>query len=931
MDANTNASVPQDPNNNNNNNISERIFALLTSKEEDTDVRLPRSLKPLHYLVKLQPLIHGNFSVLGYVEVEMEVLEATSRVTLHIDDIVTKNETIRLVPSSDLDGPGIRIMENVYDPKRQFYIALLEDELVPGETYVLSMQFTGILQSYKTGFFRSSYMDEDGKERGIAATAFQATYARRAFPCFDEPEMKAEFEVFLARESSMSSISNMPMIESFPVEDQEGWMWDHFNTSVPMSTYLLAFVVADFVHRDSNASDHIPLRVWARKSAIQQAGYALSIGQEILTFYESYFDVPFPLPKLDIVALPSFPAAALENWGVIAYREALMLTESGWSLHHSERQVAEVVSHDLAHQWFGNLVTSRWWSDIWLSEGFATYMANVAVDHVEPSWQMMHHFILKSLHKALTDDSLEVSQPMSNPVQDPDEIKRNFDQLSYSKGASIIRMMSHFLTEATFRRGLTNFLRTLAFDNAGPDDLWQFLTEAAHEDATLPEDVTVRMIMDTWTLQVGYPVIKVERDAEGTSALLSQERFLMIKNENSTDTHDYKWWVPVTYTSQEAPDFENTQAVVWMNDSEAEITISSLPSKDQWVIFNLQETGFYRVNYDLDNWDLIVQQLKSNHEAIHVINRAQIINDAMDLADAGYLSYNTTLSVISYLSHETEYLPWESMLAGLPYFKRLSTYSHGFQAFKSYLHDLITPVYERMGFEGDMCDPYLEQHWRRQAVFWACELGNQDCVNNSVTLYQQWMQNGAHDSIDPNLEDTVYCTAIAAGGQKEWDFAWNRFLDSNHTRKAGLLTALGCTKEPQILSRYLAKTFTDGSGLKFQDVFLVFVSVLMNDIGRDVAWNYIRDYWENISEYLGSPFALGILLESVAYRFTTEEEKHNLEVFRDENAVQLLPVVPAIERAIGTITNNIAWMDKNYGVIVRWLHDHGYSTELRRL
>ncbi|XP_047482312.1 aminopeptidase N-like isoform X2 [Penaeus chinensis] len=900
-------------------------------KEERIDVRLPRSVKPLHYKVKLQPLINGNFSILGYVEVEVEVLEATSNLTLHIADIVTKNKTIRLAPSDQVQGPGVGITKHSYDNERQFYIAELGEDLVVGQKYVLSMEFEGYLNDQLHGFYRSTYKAEDGSDRLIASTQFQPTDARRAFPCFDEPGMKATFEVYLGREEGMSSISNMPKFESIPIEGQPGWVWDHFNTSVPMSTYLVAFVISDFSHMNSTANDHVLFRVWARKAAIEQADYALTTGPDILTFFEGYFDVPFPLPKQDMIAIPDFSAGAMENWGLITYRETAMLYDPAVSAASNKQRVVVVVAHELAHQWFGNLVTPEWWTDLWLNEGFASFMEFLGVNHSEPSWKMMEQFVTEDLQDVFAIDCLESSHPISIPVGHPDEINEIFDRISYAKGASIIRMMNHFLTEATFRKGLSNYLTDLKYQNAEQDDLWQYLTTAAHDDNTLPADVSVKKIMDTWTLQMGYPVIKVTRSSDGTSATVSQERFLLVKNPNSTDTHDYKWWVPLSYTTETNPDFETTKPQRWMMDTEEQLTISSLPAKDKWVIFNVQETGYYRVNYDAENWNLIIQQLKDNHEALHVINRAQIIDDVLNLARGGQVSYDTALSVNVYLGKEVEFVPWDSALNNLAYLENMFTRSSGYGDLKSYLLDILIPLYNSVGFDDNLNDPHLDQFKRVKALAWACNLGYQDCVDKSQGLFNSWVQNPSNTSlISPNLKSTVYCTGVAEGGEDEWNFAWEQYINSNvATEKSKLLSAMGCTKEVWILSRYLDMAFTEGSGIRKQDASQVFAAVARNDVGRYLAWNFLRDQWQQIADYTGTFTTLGDMVNTVSYEFNTREEKHELELFKEDHAGQLGTATRAVDQAIERTENNIKWMDDNYEVIMKWLADNGYSSKLK--
>ncbi|KAK7075138.1 hypothetical protein SK128_009536 [Halocaridina rubra] len=664
--------------------------------KEKSEIRLPTSLKPLHYVVRLQPFINGNFSIKGYVEIGMEVLETTNNITLHIYDIITHNETVKGIVyvymnsrtpqtcsqirlSKNVNDSSLNILQHQYDHEKQFYIAHLERPLEKGQQYLISMHYTGYLNTILNGFYRSTYRNEKGVEKFLAVTQFQPTSARKAFPCFDEPALKASFEVSLAREKTMSSISNMPIKETTPFPDQPEWEWDHFEVSVPMSTYLLAFVVSDFDHRSSTTgNNNTVFRVWTRKAALDQAEYVRTMGPAILTYFEDYFNVSYPLPKQDMIALPDFSAGAMENWGLITSREALMLYDPKASPASSKQWIASVLAHELAHQWFGSIVTPKWWTDLWLNEGFATYLQYIGVNHVSsalPKWSL------------------------------------------------IIRNKSN------------------KYKSAEQDDLWHHLTVVAHEDGTLAEDCTVKAIMDTWTLQMGYPVIKVERSYDGTVASVSQEHFLAISKENSTNNQTYLWWVPLNYASAADPDFTNTNPLVWMKSNESAITVSGLPSKDKWVVFNIQQTGFYRVNYDKQNWKLIIQQLKTDHRVISTINRAQIIDDALALTKAGHLDYQTALDIYSYLSNETEYAPWYSATSNSGFIKRMFLRTGGYGALKKYLLDLIVPLYERIGFKDNLNDPLLDQYKRDMALSWACDLGHEDCVNNVKRLFSNWMKN----------------------------------------------------------------------------------------------------------------------------------------------------------------------------------------------
>ncbi|XP_050688572.1 aminopeptidase N-like [Eriocheir sinensis] len=901
-------------------------------KTKVKDVRLPRALKPLHYLVRLQPFLGGNFTILGYVEVVVEVVEETSVFTLHMNDIISRNETVKVVDAEERDGEGVGIAKQTYDKDREFYHAHLRRPLTKGKRYKLTMEFQGYLGDGLHGFYRSSYKDDNGTERWLAVTQFQPTDARRAFPCFDEPDMKATFEVFLAREQTKRAISNMPKIKTTPDQHQEGWVWDQFNTTVPMPTYLVAFAVMDFESKEVTMDNGVDFRVWAREAAIQQANYSIEVGPATLAFFEEYFSIPYPLPKQDMIALPDFSAGAMENWGLITYRETAMLYDPMVSSVHNKQRVATVVVHELAHQWFGNLVTPVWWTDLWLNEGFASFMEFVGTNHVEPEWQMMEQFLETDLQSVFKLDCLESSHPISIPVGHPDEINEIFDRISYAKGASIIRMMNFFLTEATFRKGLTNYLTDRAYANAEQDDLWDFLTKAAHEDGTLPRDMTVKTIMDTWTLQMGYPVVKVTRSDDGTSATITQERFLLVKDPNSTDTHDYKWWVPLTYTSMSARDFNQTSPSKWLSPTESSLRLRSLPDNGEWVIFNLQETGYFRVNYDERNWKLLIRQLKEDHTLIHVNNRAQLVDDALNLARADQLSYSLALDVNTYLTKESSYTPWAAYLNNMDFIDKMLSRTGDYGALEEYLLTLLTPLYDSVGFEDSAADPHLDQIKRVKVLYWACHLGHQDCVDKSVRLYKKWMKKPESKSIiSPNLKDVVYCTAIGKGGEMEWEFAWKQYLASNvASEKSKLLKALGCSKKIWMLSRYLEMAFTSDSGIRKQDSRQVFQSVAENSVGRDLAWIFLRDQWLNMTEYLGSGlFTLPYLIKSSTEAMNKELQLEELKLFQSTHEGKLGTAKRAMSQAVERTANNIAWMKNNYNVIVKWLRNNGYSSKLQ--
>eukprot|EP00095_Tigriopus_kingsejongensis_P003865 maker-scaffold1168_size57759-snap-gene-0.7 protein:Tk03865 transcript:maker-scaffold1168_size57759-snap-gene-0.7-mRNA-1 annotation:"aminopeptidase n" len=876
----------------------------LSKKVED--VLLPTHMIPFKYKVQLVPfIIPDNYTIKGYTEIHMMCQESASNVTVHINNL---NITQDLVSLKDHQGQDIQITGHKYDKEREFYIIELGHDLVPGTNYTMSVHFVAELADGLNGFYRSTYQNNDGEDVVLATTQFQAVDARRAFPCFDEPALKARFEISLGRIREHKSISNMPIKENgVAMSGTDDYVWDHYEESVPMSTYLVAFVVSDFDYEIAPpAGNDVTFRIWARSNALDQIAYAKSIGGPILKFFEDYFNVPYPLPKQDMIAIPDFGAGAMENWGLITYRETALLFKPGVSAVANKQGVAVMMSHELAHQWFGNLVTPAWWTDLWLNEGFATYMQYLAVDSVEPEMKILEQFVPSELHSAMRIDALATSHPISIPVNHPDEIAEIFDGISYAKGASIIRMMDHFLTTTTFRAGLTKYLTVMQYQAAEQDDLWRFMTEQAHEDNKLPKDVTIKTIMDTWTLQMGFPVINVQRDYADKSATINQERFLSGTNGPAEgDDHIYKWWVPVTFANAEnKASFEDTYPKDWLRPDDESKKIPGMPNDNTAAVFNLN----------------------TDHTKIHVKNRAQIIDDAFNLARVGQLDYSIALGTTQYLSQETEYIPWKTALNGFGYIDTMLERTAGYGEFQRYMKTLVLSLFNRLGFESKPSDSPLDVYLRSYVVNWACSTGIQKCKSKTQVEFKRWMDQINPDEqganlIDVNLKRQVYCYAIAQGGEEEWDFGWQRYLNSNvGSEKSSILNALSCSKELWILNRYLNMTLTPGSGIRAQDGESVVSNVASNILGRDISFDFIRKNWDKILEvYAGSSFAISSVLKSVLKDRNNEFDLNEIVEFQKDNEGRFSSGERSVRQAIEDGRNNLEWMKRHFETITTYL------------
>ncbi|XP_034485827.1 aminopeptidase N [Drosophila innubila] len=885
------------------------------------DVRLPRSIQPLKYNISLVPQMEGNFSFTGTVQIRVRVLEDCYNITMHTEDLnITRNDVaVYRVVSKDKDEwetNSLRIHKQYLVAAKQFFVIQLYDKLLRGSEYVVNIRFTGIIKDYLQGFYRSSY-EVLNETRWVASTQFQATDARRAFPCFDEPALKANFTLHIARPRHLTTISNMPILSSNNHESIPNYVWDHFAETLPMSTYLLAYAISDFTHISSGN-----FSVWARADAIRSAEYALSVGPKILDFLQNFFGIAFPLPKIDMIALPEFQAGAMENWGLITFRETAMLYEKGVSTASNKQRVASVVGHELAHQWFGNLVTPSWWSDIWLNEGFASYMEYLTANAVAPEWKLLDEFVVNELQTVFQLDALTTSHKISQEVGNPQEIFELFDRISYAKGSTVIRMMSHFLTDIVFRGGLSNYLREMAYKSATQDDLWRFLTDEAKASGLLDSSTSVKAIMDTWTLQTGFPVVKISRHPNSDAVRLEQVRFVYGNRSKADDR--LLWWIPITYTTATELNFQNTRPTTWIPRTKTYELENRNLSTAKWFIFNIQQTGYYRVNYDLDNWRAINAHLMDpvNFAQIAPANRAQLIDDVLNLATGSYLSYDTAMNLTRYLAHETNHVPWKAAITNFNFIDSMFVKSGDYDLLKNYLLKLMSRVYDEVsGKDSQSINENIPLLLKRAEILgMACHLGHQQCISESTKQFQNWVQTpnpDAYNPINPNMRGIVYCSAIQYGTEFEWDFAFERYLKTNiPAEKELLLSALGCSKEPWLLYRYLRRAVA-GQHIRKQDVFRVFAAVSTTVVGQEITFDYLRSNWKDINVYMGSSISnIHTMLKFATKRMNSKYQLAELEEFvRDAHWVYDRPIQQIVEQ----VDIRVDWMNRNYKSIVNWL------------
>ncbi|KAJ8733133.1 hypothetical protein PYW08_001431 [Mythimna loreyi] len=875
-----------------------------------TNLWLPSHVKPEKYFLNITPYIYeGNFTFDGEVTIFLAVLQETKEVTFHGVELTIHDVKIHEKDDDHL----IYIVRMLEDAPRNFHILTLGSTLLVGRQYILSIKYTGLLNDNLHGFYRSSY-EEKGVKKWIAVTQFQAMDARRAFPCWDEPALKARFTISIARPDNMTSLSNMNIVNKTKHETLPDYTWDHYAESLPMSTYLVAFTITDFKNMTNDK-----FSVWARSEAVKSAAFALEIGPKILKYLEEYYKIKFPLPKIDMIALPDFKNGAMENWGLLTFREISMLYEEGVSASTDKVHVATVVAHEIAHQWFGNLVTPVWWRDLWLNEGFATYVEYVAVNAVEKSWNITELCVLDIVHNVFQLDALNSSHQLSVEVSASEEADAIFDKISYGKGSALLRMLNHVLKSDVFNAGVTNYLNSKMYGNAEQRDLWSALTSAARKTGDFDADVAV--VMDSWTLQTGFPVLTVTRNYENRTLYFKQERFVLI-NDTFEAQKSPIWWIPVSYTTASEKDFETTHPKLWLK-GEKSLTVSNITIQpDEWFIANVQQTGYYRVNYDLQNWKLLIDILKdpSRFQEIHIINRAQMVDDAMNLALTGRLDYRTALDVTSYLAHERSYVPWKAGLSALGYIDTMLSKGAHYLEYGQYVLRLLNDAVKEVGWKVSPNESVITSQYRVDLLASACHFEHPDCLENAVRMYTNWMlapNPDASNEIHVDLRGIVYCVGVRAGGVREWTFAWERFrVATAPSERHRLLSVLGCTRSPSLLHRYLEMSLRNDSGIRKQDIVRVFSAVAGTSIGQPIAFNYIRANWQRLRSFVGSLSTINVIVKLVTRRLNQQHEYDELKRFVTESCSDLgRPVQQVLE----TISSNVQWTDRNYNTIVDWL------------
>uniref|UniRef100_M3ZWG3 Aminopeptidase n=1 Tax=Xiphophorus maculatus TaxID=8083 RepID=M3ZWG3_XIPMA len=842
--------------------------------------RLPGYLVPEFYNITLWPRLKPNpnsnlYIFTGWSAVQFECLEATDLILIHSNKL---NYT-EMQDEHFVKGVSVPNIKSTWlQLQTQYLVIQLMGKLTPGQKYQLHAQFTGELADDLAGFYRSEYK-EDGVTKIVATSQMHPTNARKTFPCFDEPAMKAVFHITLIHPTGTIALSNGMEMENGTITiDGETLLQTTFEATEKMSTYLLAIIVSDYAHL-STTQGNIQIRIWARKKAIEegQGNYALNVTGPILAFFQSYYNISYPLRKSDQIALPDFYFGAMENWGLVTYRETNLLYDPETSSNSNKETTVTIIAHELAHMWFGNLVTLRWWNEVWLNEGFASYVSYLGADYAEPDWNVKDLIVLDDVQKVFAVDALVSSHPLTSKedsINLPGQIMEQFDTISYRKIS---------------------------------------LSYLQDNNVSLPRQVDA--IMNRWVRQMGFPVVTIDT----STGIVSQNHFLLVPESNVTveSPYKYEWMIPVRWMKDGA-----TKDIWWLLEKKGlNVDMRTGPS---WVLANINVTGYYRVNYDLGNWERLFSQLNTDHQVIPLINRAQLVDDAFNLARAQLLSTTLALRTTSYLSKETEYMPWQSALNNLNYFNLMLDQTEVYEPMQEYIRKQVTPLF--LYFRSitsnwtKVPEKHTDQYNQVNALSTACRTGLPECQNLIRMWFRQWMDDPEHNLIHPNLRSAVYCSAVAAGGEAEWNFTWSQLQDATVASEANkLMLALACSNNTQLLERYLEFTL-DPAKIRKQDATAVITAVANNRAGQNLTWQFVTKNWEHMfTEYGVGSFSFASLISGVTARFSTPQELQQLLDFEEEHKdAGFGSAALAVDQALERTQANIKWVQRNKQEVLQW-------------
>ncbi|XP_065073167.1 aminopeptidase N-like [Ochlerotatus camptorhynchus] len=896
-----------------------KVFALLAllvgicsaspvdrNSREFTTYRLPNTTIPTHYDLYLDTNVHlADLAYSGNVKINIRVLESTSQIVLHSTRSVIGRLELR--NSNQLAVP---VKGHEVDEDKQFLIVNTNVELPAGSTYVLDIDFTNSLnRTDASGFYRSSYVNAAGETKYLGVTQFEPCDARSAFPCFDEPGIKATLNVQIACGVEYSAKANAPALGITLLPG--GKKLTTFQTTPRIQTYLIAFLVSDFITERQVVSEprQLVVSTLARPTASQLLTYSVSASVQFLRELEIYFDQSYAMSKIDNVAVANidFAAGAMENWGLVTYRESTILFDPETQGESQQLSVVGIVGHEYTHQFFGNLLAPEWWSYLWLNEGFARLYQYYVSEFSHPELKMRDRFA-GVLQAALTTDASPTVRPMTYYVETPSEIGRLFDNIAYAKAASVLRMLNYAVTEHTFQKGLRYYIQQNKDHGVvNEENLFDSLEQAVREDAQLPQSLTMHEIFRSWSRQPGAPVVTVTRVGDTNEYLFNQERFYSTPQEAP---EQQSWWIPISYFTPSSNGQFNSSAALWMPPYVTDVSMHINLVENDFVLVNPLARGYYRVNYDPLTWENIIYNLYENTNAFHRLSRSQLIDDSMNLAHAGKLDYYTAFKVFDYLLDESDFLPWSTASSNLRFLQRMLRHdSVASENLKSYSSMLASNLLATYGFDPIKGESADDEDARLIALEWAC--GNdKPCQTEATQRLSKLRTKAASFAIVSKSEQLIICSQLRKATYDDFSAILSNLKNTPNSRsRSYLIEAASCIENRNAINAFVdsLKSNDFGAAEKTQ----ILQAIYSNSLGGLDAIIDMFDSSENIAFEMNiDRRQLYTLLEDIAeYTVEPQAAARLINIVKREAPTQLVTTIQAKLHA------NQSWIQRNAAIV----------------
>ncbi len=843
--------------------------------------RLPETAAPENYKLTFTPeLEKATFE--GDETIAVRVLKPTSEITLNAVDIDFHDVTVS-------SGGHSQKAQVVPDKEKEMVTLKLEKPLAAGAA-AIHITYTGILNSEMRGF----YLGKDDQGRKYAATQFESTDARRAYPSFDEPAYKATFDITAVVDKAHVAISNQKISSDTPGPGDKHTV--HFATTARMSSYLAALVVGNFEYIEGEA-DGIPVRVYNTAGKKDTGKFALETAEQVLKYYDHYFKVKYPYGKLDLIGLPDFSAGAMENTGCITFREVLLQIDEKTGSVDLKKTIASVIAHEMAHQWFGDLVTAKWWDDIWLNEGFATWMSSKPIQAWKPEWNFNLDDV-SGTGGTLNMDSLANTRPIHQAAETPAQIQELFDGIAYGKAAAVLRMLETYLGEETFRAGVNAYIEQHKYSNATAEDFWNAQTATSKKP--------VDRIMSTYVKQAGVPVIDVKAQCSGNSTTVnvSQRRYFYDR-EKFQAANDQMWDVPLCFKTA-----SGTQKCELLTKKEASF---SLPGCSNWVLANAGASGYYRVGYEPD----AVRAMANDAETkLTPAERIALQTDIWASVRVAREPVGDFLALVQGLQADRNRAVLEYALQRINFISQYLVTDTDRQSFRSWLQQVLNPVLQDIGSQPKPGESD-EERTLRSRVFFALGYDARDpqVLSEARKLADEAIDNPG--SVDRQLAGSAIRLAILNGD----DEFYSRVMKAAQNAKTqedyyNFLFSLGDTEDPRLLQRTL--DYAISPDVRSQDTLQLLGSVMNNPAGEKLAWEFGLAHWDTIQK-AGGPFASAAVVGATSSFCDAHMRDQVVEFF---SAHKVEAAERTYRQSIERINNCIDLKAQQEPKLASWLGQH---------